>query len=335
MGILSSHWPRKLRHVSIVVLLSLCATATVQSPPRRQRAAPRPDAWTLECGDILAFQVLLDRQGFSSGQIDGKVGPNATRALAAFQQSRGLSATGQPDCETWRALGGDRTGPATASYTVTEDDVRGPFIQKLPRDLMEQAKLPALGYTSVLEMLAERFHVAPALLQAMNRGATLAAGDQIHVPAVQPFDPNAKVAFDPVASDAKVQVSRDESAVRVTRADGALIFFAPVSSGSVRDPLPPGDWKVTSVSWHPPFHYNPDLFWDAKATHSRATIKPGPNNPVGVVWIDLTLEHYGLHGTPEPANIGHTQSHGCVRLTNWDAARLAALVKPGTSVLFR
>ena len=119
------------------------------------------------------------------------------------------------------------------------------------------------------------------------------------------------------------------------RADGTVVFFAPVSSGSTHDPLPPGDWKVTGVGWHPVFHYNPDLFWDAKPKDEKATIKAGPNNPVGVVWIALNLEHYGLHGTPEPGNIGRTQSHGCVRMTNWDAARVAALVKPGTPVTFK
>ena len=119
-----------------------------------------------------------------------------------------------------------------------------------------------------------------------------------------------------------------------TRADGTVVLFAPVTTGSEHDPLPPGDFKVTGVSWRPEFHYNPDLFWDAKASDTKATIKAGPNNPVGVVWIALSLEHYGLHGTPEPGNIGHTESHGCVRLTNWDAARLASLVKPGTPVHF-
>jgi hypothetical protein len=163
----------------------------------------------------------------------------------------------------------------------------------------------------------------------------LSAGKAIKVPAVTPFDPAAKPARDAEAGDITIQVSRQESALRATRADGTLVFFAPVSSGSIHDPLPPGDWKVTGVGWHPVFHYNPDLFWDAKPKDEKATIKAGPNNPVGVVWIALNLEHYGLHGTPEPGNIGHTESHGCVRLTNWDAARVAALVKPGTPVTFK
>ncbi len=112
-------------------------------------------------------------------------------------------------------------------------------------------------------------------------------------------------------------------------------MFAPVTSGSEHDPLPIGQWKVLSVNWMPPFSYNPDLFWDADPSHTKARIKPGPNNPVGAVWIDIDKEHYGIHGTPEPSKVGHTQSHGCVRLTNWDAARLAALVAPGTPVIFK
>ena len=137
------------------------------------------------------------------------------------------------------------------------------------------------------------------------------------------------------AGDVAVQVSRKESALRVTRADGSPLFFAPVTTGSQHDPLPPGNWTVVGIQWHPPFHYNPDLFWDAKPQDAKATIKPGPNNPVGVVWISLNLEHYGIHGTPEPGHVGHTESHGCVRLTNWDAARVASLVKRGTPVVFK
>ena len=140
---------------------------------------------------------------------------------------------------------------------------------------------------------------------------------------------------DAASADITIQVSKEESSLRATRPDGTLVFYAPVSSGSTHDPLPPGDFKVLGVGWRPVFNYNPDLFWDAKPADEKAKIPAGPNNPVGVVWISLSLEHYGLHGTPEPANIGHTESHGCVRLTNWDAARVASLVKPGTPVQFR
>ncbi len=299
------------------------------------RPARPPTPPPLPCGDYLSFQVLLANQGFSPGQIDGKRGTNFTHAIAAMQATRKVPMTGEPDCDTWRALGGDTAQPVTTAYAITDADVKGPFEKQIPRRLVDQAKLPALSYGSPLEALGERFHASPALLQQMNPGAQFVAGTEIVVPAVPPFDAAAKPAPDPAAGNLSVAVVGEESSLRVTRADGTLVFFAPVTTGSEHDPLPPGDWKVTAVNWHPVFHYNPDLFWDAKATDSKTTIKAGPNNPVGVVWISLNLEHYGLHGTPEPANVGHTESHGCVRMTNWDAARVAALVKPGTAVLFR
>ena len=328
---------RRTVQLALALAATIALQATLGAAPKKRPAHPvrhAPPAQTLPCGDLVGFQVLLDRQGFSPGQIDGKGGANFAHALAALQSARKLQSSGKPDCETWKALGGDSAEPTVTTYTLTEADVKGPF-EKIPPKLVEQAKLDGLGYQSVTEEIGERFHAAPALLAQLNRGVAMTAGQTIKVPAVTPFDPDAKPVHDAANADVAIQVSREESALRATRADGTLVFFAPVSSGSLHDPLPPGDWKVTGVGWHPVFHYNPDLFWDAKATDEKAAIKPGPNNPVGVVWIGLNLEHYGLHGTPEPGNIGHTESHGCVRLTNWDAARLAALVKPGTAVTFK
>ena len=132
-----------------------------------------------------------------------------------------------------------------------------------------------------------------------------------------------------------VIVSKEKSTLTVENADGKVILHAPVTSGSEHDSLPLGEWKITGTHKDPVFYYNPALFWDANAAHAKATIAAGPNNPVGKVWIDITKEHYGLHGTPEPGRIGYAQSHGCVRLTNWDAHRVAELVKPGTRVVFR
>jgi lipoprotein-anchoring transpeptidase ErfK/SrfK len=286
-----------------------------------------------DCHDIIAFQVLLDRSGFSPGEIDGLPGANTTRALTAFQQSKGLRPTGAPDCPTRQALGAEAV---LADYTITPDDASGPFAESIPEDLVEQAQLPALGYQSILERLGERFHAAPSLLEKLNPGARFAAGDTIKVPAVEPFVDTVKPAVQPKAAAAavRVEVSR-EGSLQVFRADGSLAMFAPVTSGSEHDPLPLGQWKVLSVHWMPPFNYNPDLFWDADPSHTKVRIKPGPNNPVGVAWIDIDKDHYGLHGTPEPSKVGHAQSHGCVRLTNWDAARLAALVGPGTIVVFK
>ena len=281
------------------------------------------------------FQVLLDRQGFSPGEIDGRPGDNFTRTLNGFQQARQLPLTGQPDCDTWQALGSDTSAPTITSYTITAEDLSGPFEKAIPRSLVQQAELPSLGYRSPLEELGERFHVSPALLQQLNSHTPLVEGRQIQVPAVMPFDAAATAPPSPEAGGYTVQVSTNDSALRVMRRDGSIVFFAPVTTGSVHDPLPIGNWTVAGVSWHPVFHYNPHLFWDAKATDTKTTIQPGPNNPVGVVWISLNLEHYGLHGTPEPGRIGHTESHGCVRLTNWDAAHVATLVKRGTPVVFK
>ena len=316
-------------------------TSDRESQTRRRAHKPvpqhkrKPEPPPLPCGDYIGFQVLLARQGFSPGEIDGRPGDNFTHAIIALQQARQIPLTMQPDCDTWHALGGDHAEPSLTTYTITADDLKGPFEKTIPADLVAQAKLPALGYRSPLEALAERFHASPALLQQLNQNAPLAEGRQIQVPAVQPFDPDAKPVPPADGSDVAIQVSREESALRATRADGSLVFFAPVTTGSEHDPLPIGDWTVTAILWHPVFHYNPQLFWDAKPKDTKAEIKPGPNNPVGVVWISLNLEHYGLHGTPEPGHIGHTESHGCVRLTNWDAAKVASLVTKGTPVVFK
>lgn len=331
-------WPTTLPFVAAIGLFLLAAPA--QSHPATKsapKAKPAQKLVTLPlpCGDVLSFQVLLDRQGFSPGQIDGWPGPNFTHALSAMQAVRHLDPTGVPDCDAWHALGGDTSEPTIQTYVLTEGDLEGPFTPHIPRKMSAQATLTRLGYRSPLEELGEKFHASPALLEKMNIRVKLEPGTAISVPAVQPFDATAKPLPAPALSDLTIQVTREDSALRVTDADGSVVFFAPVTTGSEHDPLPIGDWKVLGVRWYPEFHYNPHLFWDAEPGDSRTTIPPGPNNPVGVVWIALSKEHYGLHGTPEPGNIGHTESHGCVRLTNWDAARVAGMVRPGTPVIFR
>ena len=216
------------------------------------------------------------------------------------------------------------------TYAITAADAAGPFTPDIPSDLDHQATLPALNYRSLDEAIGEKFHTSPALLQALNPGVTLEEGAEIQVPNVGVTDQPAT----PAAQAAKVTVSRSRSSATAYDAAGKVIFYAPVTSGSTHDPLPLGTWKVTGIQRQPAFNYNPDLFWDANPSHTKAKIAPGPNNPVGVVWIDVSKEHYGLHGTPEPSTIARTTSHGCVRLTNWDASRLASLVKTGTPVIF-
>ena len=190
------------------------------------------------------------------------------------------------------------------------------------------SKLQALSYTSGLEALAEKFHASPVLLRQLNRGATFTAGERISVPNI---DVPAPAATGPVGSTGPVTiiVTKATSALTLENAQNEVIFHAPVTSGSEHDPLPIGSWKVTGVQKNPPFHYNPDLFWDANAAHSKARIAPGPNNPVGTVWIGLSKPHWGIHGTPSPAKVGRQETNGCLHLTNWDAQKLATLVSPG------
>lgn len=277
---------------------------------------------------VAEIQILLDRAGFSAGEIDGRGGANTRNALVAFQKAAQLDATGRLDSATEAMLRqAGNEGPIWRTYTLTEDDVRGPFVP-VPDDMMKKAELPALGYGSAREAIAEAFHVSPALLTKLNPGARLVAGEELKVPNVRPVAEASKVRA------AQVEVSKNGNYVSALDAQGRLIFFAPATSGSEHDPLPLGDWKVKGVSRNPTFGYNPDLFWDADSDHTKAKIAPGPNNPVGLVWIDLDKEHYGLHGTGEPGKVGHAESHGCVRMTNWDALRLASMVEPGTQVRF-
>lgn len=283
-----------------------------------------------------ALQVRLDRSGFSSGVIDGQPGPKTKAALALFQEARGLSRAEAPDAATWEALGEE---PAFHVYTVTAEDMAGPFVEHIPDDMMEKSALDALAYRSVAEMLAERFHTSERILTNLNPGAQWETGAILYVPNVEPFVPPARTEtreeHPPAAAEvAAVHVSKAASMLTVKGRDGRVVFAAPVSSGSEHDPLPLGEWKVTAVYLQPIFNYNPDLFWDGDPAHAKAKLPPGPNSPVGVVWIDLDKDHYGLHGTPEPERIGLSQSNGCVRLTNWDAMRLAMLVTTETPVLF-
>ena len=305
--------------------------------------------------DALDTQILLDRAGFSPGEIDGRWGSNVEHVLSTFQEANSLKPTGKLDSETSAALvQAAGAEPALTEYVITEDDVAGPFFPNIPATMEEKAKLPRLGYKDLAEKLGEKFHLSPELLASLNRKAKFAAGETIRVPSVEPLDMaaamRAKNASDKDSestgthedsddkgtskSSVTINVSKSRAVLTVTDADNKVIFAAPVTTGSEHDPLPIGDWKVDGVERFPPFSYNPNLFWDAKASSQKARIPPGPNNPVGVTWIALTKKHYGIHGTPEPGKVGHAESHGCVRLSNWAVLHVAGLVKPGTKVVF-
>jgi lipoprotein-anchoring transpeptidase ErfK/SrfK len=316
--------------VRLALVICLAGTVVVAQESRTARP-PDHDL-------ILAAQVMLDAAGFSPGEIDGRAGSNFKRAVSAFQHSQGLSVSGRiDDATTERLRQGFTQQAAVVTYTVTDADVAGPFQPDIPADLVEQSKLASLDYRNPLEALAEKFHASPALLQSLNPGQSFTrAGEPIMVPNVTPSEAGeAGSRLSGGRTNAtRIVVTKRTSALTVEDSNGNVLFFAPVTTGSQHDPLPIGKWKVTGVEQMPAFHYNPDLFWDANPSHSKAKIPAGPNNPVGVAWIDLSKPHYGIHGTPEPSKIGHVQSHGCVRMTNWDVRRVLEWAKPGMLVVF-
>lgn len=274
---------------------------------------------------ILRAQILLDRAHFSPGEIDGRYGGNTSGAAAGFNLAKKINAGAEVNAATWQALNLD-TAPVIVPYTLTAEDLAGPFTP-IPEEMADKAKLPALGYENPAEALGEKFHVSPKLLAALNPGMMFdRAGAVIQVPnVVRP--PLEKIA------GMTIRVSKKQGAVEAVDGDGVVLARYPATIGSTHDPLPLGNWKINGVAWNPPFNYNPDLFWDAEPSEVKAKLAPGPNNPVGSVWIDLSKPHYGIHGTPVPSTIGKSTSHGCIRLTNWDAIELATMVTPGMAAV--
>ena len=323
--------------------------AAPESDPYAFVLVPEPAGAPARVEAVLQAQVALDRAGFSPGVLDGKEGMSFTSALKGFQEARGLPQTGQYDEATAKALLGERPQPATWLVKIPSGFAKGPFFA-IPKNLNDQAKLPALGYRNLLEKLAERFHTRPEVLMALNRpDARVGAGTTVRVPAIA-NQPVARIEGDErgwgetlaslgVAKEQPqvdhIVVDKSDGLLRAYDAQNRLIAQFPATTGSQHDPLPIGVWEIKGLSRNPDFHYNPDLFWDASSTDQKAVLKPGPNGPVGVVWIDLSKPHYGIHGTPEPQTIGRTESHGCIRLTNWDAARLAQMVQSGVKAVFQ
>ena len=320
--------------------LLVCAALCIGATPHHSRHAARQPltAAAIEQAQfaqgqkantalIVKAEVMLDRAGFSPGVIDGRDGDNYRKALAAFQRQNGRDPTGTLDADTFNALAATSQDPIMADYAITEADVRGPFTKNIPASFEAMAKLPALDYPSPRDELAERFHMSEALLATLNPTADFArAGTRIIVADVPQKPRHSRVA--------KVVIDKNARTLSAFDADGNLVAFYPASVGSAEKPAPSGEFKVKSVAHNPTYRYDPRFgFKGVKAQH-KFTIRPGPKNPVGVVWIDLSAPSYGIHGTPSPEKIGKTESHGCIRLTNWDALDLAGMVHRGIVVDF-
>ncbi len=268
-------------------------------------------------------QVMLDRAGTSPGVIDGVKGGMSRSGIAAFERRSGLPADGVMDAQVWAALLPFAGGAMTMDYTITPAD-ESELTLHIPSDYLEKANMTSLGYTSVAEKLGERFHMSEKFIEALNPGIPLVAGSSIKV--IAPSKPlRAKVT--------RVFVEKSTNRVAAYDAEGHMVVNYPATIGSSETPSPSGTHKVRAVAMNPEYTYNPAINFTQGQNKSVLTLPPGPNGPVGTVWIALTKPTYGLHGTPTPSRLFLSESHGCVRLTNWDAEELAHMVQPGVTTV--
>ena len=309
----------------VLTVAQIEAGVPTAAPPAQgapAEGAPQP-VYAPDAG-MVRLQVLLDRSRFSPGVIDGLGGENTRQAIAAWRKANDLGESGNADAALVQALAAADAAPVMTRYTLTAADLAGPFSPPAGTDLAATARA-GTNFTSALERLAERFHVTEALLQGLNPGVDFRrAGQVLIVPAVNDA---------PLSGVARIVIDKTERSARAFDEAGTLLAFYPATIGSSERPASSGTVTVVGVAPEPDYTYDP-----ARVSYDRGdervVVPAGPNNPVGTVWIDLSRDTYGIHGSPDPSKIGKTASNGCVRLTNWDAEQLAAGVKPGVVVRF-
>ncbi|MBO3658165.1 L,D-transpeptidase family protein [Acinetobacter haemolyticus] len=269
--------------------------------------------------------VMLNNAHASPGAIDGSNGQNTLKAIASFQQMNGLTPTGQLTKETWDALVAKQTKPAYVEYTITEADLKGPYAESIPTDYALQAKMKGLYYTRVTEMLGEKFHMDERFLRQLNPRANFnKVGEKIVV---------ANVRNDLPEDIHLIVAHKGAKQLYLFNSRNQMIASFPATIGSTSTPSPTGTYKVTGVAKNPWYSYSPSNFVQGKNL-KPLSLPPGPNGPVGNIWIGLSKRSFGIHGTPNPSMISKNASHGCIRLTNWDANDLGNKVRAGVTVRF-
>ncbi len=282
---------------------------------------------------VLRLEILLDRAHFSCGEIDGRYGQNLKNAIEAYQLANQLSVDGVVGPSVWQLLNQD-SADAVIEHTISAEDIAGPFDKNIPTDWVARSKLKGMYYASPLQQFTGKYHATEALLQRLNPGQSFdSVGQEILVPNV--INPHSGRAASVVVTGLATEDPVRAASIEALDSAGKVLFYATANIGGAHDPLPVGKWKVTDIVHNPWYNYNPDLFWDAENPNAKMKIPPGPNGPVGLVWIGISKPHYGLHGASDPGLIGRTHSDGCIRMTNWDALELAKLVEVGTPVIMK